>query len=241
MGVAVVLIQHAINVFNDETDWHRGADGEKELSWYHFHQGNSLALKCHAWGSLVLGVLLGMGVVTLSNRSEVLWAAIPLVALGCFYNHSRWALSYTRWGEWVTGICYGPGVFGCMAYVLTGEISRELLLGSFSCSSLAVSVLLSHQPPQVLTDFAAGKKSFAVRHGAKKTYATAKILCGLCLLSQALAFNWELKSFPGQAFIWIVSASLVFTLPAQLSPPAILKRSALQIMVLGLYLKMSVT
>jgi 1,4-dihydroxy-2-naphthoate octaprenyltransferase len=239
MGTAVVLIQHAINIFNDETDWQRGADGEKKLSWYHFHQGDSSALKFHAWISLFLGVVLGTLAVILSKRTEVLWAALPLVGLGFLYNHSRWALAYTRWGEWVTGICYGPGVFGCMAYVLTGEISKELILGSFSCSCLAVSVLLSHQPPQVLTDFAAGKKSFAVRHGTQKTYAAAKLLCGFGVLLQALLFSWEIAGVMNQVMVWLVSASLVLTLPDHLSPPVILKRNALQILFFGLYLRVS--
>ncbi|MFM8270495.1 MAG: prenyltransferase [Pseudomonadota bacterium] len=237
MGVAVVLIQHAINVFNDETDWQRGADGEKKLSWYHFHQGNPAALKCHAWISLLLGVTLGILAVIESKRIEVLWAALPLVGLGFLYNFSQWALSYTRWGEWVTGICYGPGVFGCMAYVLTGELSKEVILGSVSCSCLAVSVLLSHQPPQVLTDFAAGKKSFAVRHGTKKTYATAKLLCQIGLLLQALVFSGEMTVVVSQALVWLVSGGLVFTLPNHLSPPIVLKRNTLQILFFGLYLK----
>ena len=182
MGLAVVLIQHAINVFNDETDWQKGADAEKTESWHHFHKGNTSELKVHAWTIFCLGISFGVLVVFRVHRLEVLWAALPLVCLGFFYNHSRWALSYTSWGEWVTGLCYGPGVFGCMAYVLTGTVSQDLILGSLACSCLAVSVLLSHQPPQVLTDFAAGKKSFAVRYGAKNTYCTARILALVCLL-----------------------------------------------------------
>jgi len=108
-GLAVVLIQHAINVFNDETDWEKGADTEKTNSWFHFHRGNRAALKFHAWASLVTGVGLGMALVLHAHRGELLWVALPLVLLGVLYNFSQLPLSYTRWGEWVTGICYGPG------------------------------------------------------------------------------------------------------------------------------------
>ncbi|NDD04165.1 MAG: prenyltransferase [Proteobacteria bacterium] len=180
VGVAVVLIQHAVNVFNDGTDWEKGADTEKINSWFHFHRGNMVFLNLHAWVSLLLGVALGISVVLHAQRSELLWVALPLVVLGFLYNFSPLAFSYNRWGEWVTGLCYGPGVFGCMAYFIHPKWSFDLIAGSFAFGALAVAVLLSHQPPQVLTDFSAGKMSFAVRHGVDKTYRVARWLTVNC-------------------------------------------------------------
>jgi len=239
MGLAVVLIQHAINVFNDETDWEKGADTEKKKSWYHFHRGNNRELRIHAWMSLVVGVGIGVAVVLQVNRLEVLWLALPLVCLGFFYNHSQWALSYTHWGEWVTGICYGPGVFGCMAYVLTGRISKELILGSLACSSLAVAVLLSHQPPQVLTDFAAGKKSFAVRNGVQKTYWVAKVLNSVCLLLLALLFSLSAGNEWNRILPWLLTLGFLLFSPPKLSPPVILRGITFQTLCLGLLSKVS--
>lgn len=234
LGFSVVLIQHAINVFNDGVDWQKGADGEKQNSWMHFHQGQSSALKTHAWTSLWVGLVSGILVVQEAHRWEVLWVALPLVLLGLFYNHSRWTLSYTKWGEWVTGICYGPGVFGCMGYVLTGKLSMALLLGSFAFSCLAVSVLLSHQPPQVLTDFAAGKQSFAVRYGVEKTYRVAQqlfyasllFLIGLTVIQEAsLLIRWTLLGL----MPWILIRT-----PQKLAPPDILKWSTIFIGTWGM-------
>lgn len=227
LGCSVVLIQHAINVFNDAIDWQKGADAEKENSWVHFHQGNFAALRTHAWTSLCVGLVSGILMVQEAHRWEVLWVALPLVVLGLFYNHSRWTLAYTQWGEWVTGICYGPGVFGCMAYVLTGKLSLALLLGSLAFSCLAVAVLLSHQPPQVLTDFAAGKQSFAVRYGVQKTYQTARwlfylslfLLMGLIVIQdQSLLVRWSLLGLMPWVFL---------RTPPNLAPPDILKWSTL--------------
>ena len=227
LGISVVLIQHAINVFNDAIDWQKGADAEKENSWVHFHQGQVGALKTHAWTSLWVGLVSGILLVQKAHRWEVLWVALPLVVLGLFYNHSHWTLAYTKWGEWVTGICYGPGVFGCMAYVLTGQFSVALCLGSLAFSCLAVSVLLSHQPPQVLTDFAAGKQSFAVRYGVQKTYQTARslfylslfLLMGLTAIQdQSLLVRWSLLGL----IAWILMRT-----PPKPAPADILKWSTL--------------
>ncbi|NBV51519.1 prenyltransferase [bacterium] len=233
LGCSVVLIQHAINVFNDGIDWQKGADGEKQNSWVHFHQGQSSALKIHAWTSLWVGLVSGILVVQEAHRWEVLWVALPLVVLGLFYNHSHWTLAYTKWGEWVTGICYGPGVFGCMAYVLNGKVSIALLLGSLAFSCLAVSVLLSHQPPQVLTDFAAGKQSFAVRYGVQKTYRTARLLFYGALLflisltviqHESLLVRWSLLGL----MPWILMRT-----PRKPAPPDILKWSTVFIGMWG--------
>jgi 1,4-dihydroxy-2-naphthoate octaprenyltransferase len=239
VGLAVVLIQHAINVFNDETDWEKGADTEKTNSWFHFHQGNTVVLKIHAWLSLLAGVSLGMALVLNAQRGEILWVALPLVLLGFLYNFSHLALSYTQWGEWVTGLCYGPGVFGCMAYFIRPEWSFHLIAGSLAFGALAVAVLLSHQPPQVLTDFAAGKMSFAVRHGVDKTYQVARRLTLISLiLLTSLFLQVEGGAFSNLVRL-LICLYLGVRLPQRLSPPVILKVASLLIIALGLFVKVS--
>lgn len=235
IGLSVVLIQHAVNVFNDEIDWKKGADCEKKESWYHFHEGNTLVLKIHAWTSLILGTALGVSQVVFLDRLEVFWVALPLLLLGVFYNHSKWTLSYTDWGEWVTGLCYGPGVFGCMAYLLSPRASLVLILGSLAFSFLAVAVLLSHQPPQVLTDFAAGKRSFAVRYGAKKTYQVAKILTLLSLAILFFLFFQRLDPIVLGGALIVLIIALLFGLPQRLNPAQILRAASFEVLVLGIF------
>jgi 1,4-dihydroxy-2-naphthoate octaprenyltransferase len=237
VGVSVVLIQHAINVFNDDTDWEKGADTEKSNSWFHFHQGNNCSLKRHAWISLLAGVCLGIFLVVKANRSEILWVALPLVLLGFLYNFSHLALSYTRWGEWVTGICYGPGVFGCMAYFVHPQWSFDLLIGSLAFGFLAVAVLLSHQPPQILTDFAAGKMSFAVRQGVEKTYLVARWLTITSLILLMILFCGLDKPALSNLCCVTILVSTVVRLPKRLSPAVILKTASLLLLAFGLLLK----
>jgi len=232
VGAAVVLIQHAINVFNDEVDWKKGADIEKKDSWYRFHRENSAALKVHAWSSLVLGTTLGLMLVFKMKREEVLWVALPLLLLGYLYNHPRWTLSYSQWGEWVTGICYGPGVFGCMAYLMNPEISFQLVLGTCAFSFLAVAVLLSHQPPQVLTDFAAGKRSFAVRFGVEKTYKASRALTIACLICLSVLLSQMGENVFFQVSNGVLLGILCLSIPRKVSPDLILKAVSFQVFML---------
>ena len=117
--LAVVFLQHSINVLNDVSDWRLGADAEKWDSWVRAHRENLMLASLHGWLSFLAGGLLGLVVLYLSSRLWILAIALPMVGLGYLYNSGKKPLSYTRMGEWVTGLCYGPGVVGCL-WLLSG-------------------------------------------------------------------------------------------------------------------------
>jgi len=180
--LAVVLLQHAINLFNDVSDWKLGADTEKMDSWVRLHNGNTRPVTVHALISFFIGGLIGLSVLIVGHKLWIVIIALPLIALGYLYNAGKSPLSYNWMGEWVTGICYGPGVFGCLWFVAGLELNVTAILGMFAFAALAVSLLLSHQPPQIETDRQAGKKSFCVRYGKQKTYQVSVGLFTVALL-----------------------------------------------------------
>ena len=223
---AVVLIQHAINLFNDVTDWQRGADPDKFLSWVRFTDGKTRGLEIQAFISLICGGLLGILILYLENKSHVLLLATPLVLAGYLYNKGRVPLSYTHLGEWVTGICYG-GVFACLWWLSTDrDGTSELitgLIGSISYAALAGSILLSHQPLQIQTDSAAGKISFAVRHGKQKTWLISRLLYGLFCLTTIMLFSQVSTSLTRQlCLLGVCSATIVYTLRTEPCPAKVL-------------------
>lgn len=173
---AVVLLQHAINVLNDVADWQLGADTEKWDSWVRYHRENLTVANLHGWLSSLAGGLLGLLTLAWNDRLWILAIATPLVILGYRYNSGEKPLSYTRLAEWVTGLCYGPGVFACLWLVVGQTLDLTALLGSTAFGCLAVALLLSHQPPQIHTDRLAGKQSFAAIYGAEQTIQTVRIL-----------------------------------------------------------------
>jgi 1,4-dihydroxy-2-naphthoate octaprenyltransferase len=174
--IAVVLLQHAINLFNDAADWRLGADVEKYSSWVRWHDGRPELADRHAVVSLLVGGMLGLLVLWRLDMWWLLLIAAPLLLLGYLYNAGKRPLSYTHFGEWVTGVCYGPGVFGCLWLVAGGDFDPTWLVGSLAFGALAMGLLLSHQPPQIETDRAAGKNAFAVRYGAERTWQVAQAL-----------------------------------------------------------------
>ena len=185
--------------------------------------------------SLALGALLGLAVLVAANQLWIIVFAAPLVLLGYLYNSGRRPLSYTHLGEWVTGLCYGPGVFGCLWLLATGSTSLEAAFGSIAFFSLAVALLLSHQPPQIETDLQAGKQSFAVRYGAQRTYTSARLLYLLFLLTFGLTLRGSAPATVSIiAFISLAVATGLPLLWLQPSPRRILAGGST--LILGLVL-----
>jgi 1,4-dihydroxy-2-naphthoate octaprenyltransferase len=230
--VAVVLLQHAINVLNDVSDWRLGADVEKRNSWVRFHDETPRIAAIHGYTSLVLGTLLGLGVLVAASRLWIAPAAAPLVLLGYLYNSGSRPLSYTHFGEWVTGLCYGPGVFGGLWLLATDHPVPVGIFGSIAFFALSVALLLSHQPPQIETDRRAGKLSFAVRFGAQRTYLGAKLLFLLFLLTFGLALSGS-DSGTASFVTYLVSASLAGLLLVRLQPAPRRLLPAASVVVLG--------
>jgi 1,4-dihydroxy-2-naphthoate octaprenyltransferase len=220
--LAVVLLQHAINVLNDAADWRLGADVEKAGSWVRFHSGRPHAAVWHGVLSLLAGGVVGLFSLSLQGQWWLLLIATPLVLLGYRYNAGERPLSYTHFGEWVTGICYGPGVFGCLWLVAGGVFDFYWFAGSLAFAMLAMALLLSHQPPQIETDRAAGKNAFAVRHGAQRTRQVAVGLLAAFVLVTAIAVTVRFSLLHGLAIVAVASGLMWLTRNRVPDPPRVL-------------------
>ncbi len=206
-GFGVVCLQHAVNVFNDENDWRRGADSEKVLSWVRYHGFSLSTVRTHGWLSFAAGLTVGIASLVLENRFWILAVALVPVSLGLWYNFGRHPLAYSRWGESVTGFCYGVGVFGCLWLLSPTPSYATLFFGVLGCGTLAVAVLLAHQPSQILTDAAAGKRTYAVLHGAQKTRRRATTCYLVATLS--LAATFALGPLPLPAKLLLITGLLI--------------------------------
>ena len=216
--VAVVLLQHAINLFNDVADWQLGADTEKHDSWIRAHQGNIRVARLHGMLSATAGIILGVATLVTAGKVWILLIASPMVVLGYLYNAGERPLSYTALGEWVTGLCYGPGVFGCLYLLVNDGLNLPAVIGMLTFAALAMALLLSHQPPQIETDRAAGKHSFAVRYGYKKTIRFAWGLYLLALGSFAVAAYLAASPMALWVFLLATGTVLAFSYRKETSP-----------------------
>jgi 1,4-dihydroxy-2-naphthoate octaprenyltransferase len=221
--VAVVLLQHAINLLNDVSDWRLGADVNKYDSWVRVHEEDTRLASLHGLASALAGTTLGVGLLVWSDSLWLLVIAAPMVVLGYLYNAGPRPLSYTSLGEWVTGLCYGPGVFGCLWLLAGLPLQPATAFGALAFAALAMALLLSHQPPQIETDMAAGKHSFAVRYGALRTWQTARWLAVLFLVSAGIGIGLgEPRPVTGAVYAVTALAAIVFVSRVRPNPRRIL-------------------
>ncbi len=208
--LAVVLLQHAINLFNDVSDWNLGADTEKMDSWVRLFDGDTRPVNLQAFISFFSGGIIGLSVLFIGDKLWIVIIALPLIGLGYLYNAGKSPLSYTWMGEWVTGVCYGPGVFGCLWFVAGQPFNLTAVAGMLAFAALAVSLLLSHQPPQIETDRQVGKKSFCVRYGTQKTCQVSVLLFGtaLLLIGAGLSVNHHVPYLQTTAFLLTIIFSI---------------------------------
>jgi 1,4-dihydroxy-2-naphthoate octaprenyltransferase len=175
----------------------------------------------HGLLSLLAGGLVGLAVLWQQQQWWILLIAVPMVGLGYLYNAGERPLSYTHLGEWVTGICYGPGVFGCLWLVGGLAPGVAMLAGMIAFAALAVALLLSHQPPQIETDRRAGKRSFAVRFGERRTLFVARLLFVVFLVSLTIAMPGS--ALPSKVAIAACAAGLgIWMARGRLNPKRIL-------------------
>jgi 1,4-dihydroxy-2-naphthoate octaprenyltransferase len=79
--IAVVLLQHAINLFNDAADWRLGADVEKHDSWVRVHGQRPRTLLLHGLlGVLALVLLFSLSVSSVNPRRILIAASLFLAA-----------------------------------------------------------------------------------------------------------------------------------------------------------------
>lgn len=236
--IAVVLLQHAINVLNDVADWKLGADEEKRDSWVRVH-GDTKTASIHGVLSFVAGAALGLAVLVATHKLWVLGVAAPLVILGFLYNAGPRPLSYTFLGEWVTGICYG-GVFACLWLLTDKALGMAAMAGTLAFASLAVSLLLSHQPAQIATDKAAGKHSFAVRYGADKTIRVSRSLF-VFALAMLLISIWigSAEKWPAAVF-GIAAAYAIYNVWRQEPGPRVILLQGAMAIAIGIFPALSV-
>jgi len=220
--LAVVLLQHSINVLNDVSDWRLGADAEKWDSWVRAHHENLTLASAHGWISFLCGGFLGLGVLIQTQRLWILAIALPMVGLGYLYNSGKRPLSYTRMGEWVTGLCYGPGVVGCLWLLTDTPIDLRCILAMAAFAALSVALLFSHQPPQIESDRQAGKHSFAVRFGADKTYFASRLLLVIFFVTYGLSLVARSGGLLIAVYVAAAVIATIFILRKQPNPKLIL-------------------
>lgn len=185
-----VLMQSAVNTFNDYSDFIKGTDtlenSPDAADAVLVHDGPE-PRRVLALGAafLLLAALLGIPAVVRAG-----WRPLAVGAVGGFvvvaYSFGKKPLSYLPLGEVVSGFVMGGLIPLGVFCVLTGEFSLTVLLWALPMILGIALIMMTNNGCDIARDTAAGRRTFAVLLGGARMGHTYKLLLAVWTLLPAL-------------------------------------------------------
>ena len=196
-----LLLQVAANLANDAFDHARGADAAGRLGPLRVTQAGLLTYR-----QVLAGVVLATGLAVVAGSYLVYRGGWPMALLGgaailamLAYSGGPLPLGYHGLGEIAVFLFFGLlGVAGTF-YVQAGTLPADALVMSAPVGALIVAILVVNNLRDIETDARAGKRTLAVRLGARASvieFAALVVGAYLLLLIYGLstggALSWAL-------------------------------------------------
>jgi 1,4-dihydroxy-2-naphthoate octaprenyltransferase len=169
--ITALLLQVAANFANDAIDFKKGADTAERAGPTRVTAGGLLSADAvlKATGvALALAAVCGLFLVWRAGWPFLL---LGLAAMVCAvaYTGGPFPISYLGLGELFVFLFFGLLAVMGTAYVQTLQLTWLALAVSVPIGALAVGILIVNNLRDIPTDTAAGKRTLAVRMGARNT------------------------------------------------------------------------
>ncbi len=173
-----LLIQIGTNLFNDYADFEKGADTEERIGparavqkgWLTAHQvaaASAVAFAAAVAVGVYLVMVAGWPIVVLGLAS---------VACGVLYTGGPRPLGYVGLGDVFVLAFFGVAAVCGTYYVQALTVSAAAVLCSLAVGALATAILVVNNLRDRFTDAKAGKRTLAVRFGARFARAEYVVL-----------------------------------------------------------------
>lgn len=222
-----LLFAHATNnLVNDLTDHWKGVDKDNYFRAQYGPQplehGLMTQNQVFAYTAVTGAIALAAGIALVVLRGEAtLWLLGSGVFFVLFYT---WPLKYIGMGEVAVIVVWGPLMVGGGYYVVTGQISNDVLLASLPVALAATTVLFGKHTDKLEADKAKGIRTMPVLLGERNSrWATIGMLTLQYLLVFWLvatgALSWLMLVVLG-AGNWYWLSLRAYSQPRPAAPPA---------------------
>jgi 1,4-dihydroxy-2-naphthoate octaprenyltransferase len=170
MLAASILIQSAVNMFNEYFDFKRGLDTKQSVGIGggivrgEVSEENVLRL---ARVFFLIAILLGVYICMKTNWWVAVVGSVSML-VGFLYSGGRSPISNSMLGELTSGIFMGAVIVVVSFYIQTGFVSANSMILSLPISILVASILLSNNIRDAEGDARKGRKTLAIRLGKSK-------------------------------------------------------------------------
>jgi len=164
-----VLLQLGSNFANDVFDFEKGADTDDRVGPPRATQLGLLTpaqMKQGMWVVFAAAALVGLYLVSVGGWPIVVIGVASIVA-AITYTGGPWPFGYHGLGDLMVFLFFGVVAVVGTFYVQTLEASVSALLASLPVGALATATLVVNNVRDRETDIAAGKRTLAVRLGAR--------------------------------------------------------------------------
>ncbi|MCK6624683.1 MAG: 1,4-dihydroxy-2-naphthoate polyprenyltransferase [Anaerolineae bacterium] len=203
--LAALLIQIGTNLANDVFDYKKGADTGTRLGPLRVTQAGLLTPEqvLRAMGlTFGLAALIGLYLIVVGGWPIVLIGLLSITA-GIAYTGGPFPLGYNGLGDLFVFLFFGLAAVCGTYYVQAGTVSLAAWWAAVPIGLLATAILVVNNLRDIETDRAAGKKTLAVRLGARGAQLEYSLLLAAAYLCPLL--------------MWLTGASTMWVLLAWLS------------------------
>jgi 1,4-dihydroxy-2-naphthoate octaprenyltransferase len=193
MLIASVLIQSAVNMFNEYFDYKRGLDTADSVGIGGVIVRNEISeqVVLHiAQMSFAVSVLLG---VYICMKTSWWVAAIGSVAMavGYFYSAGKSPIAYTPFGEIAAGVFMGFIIVLISFFIQAGTITSNSILLSIPISILVAAILLANNIRDLDGDKKKGRRTLAVILGKHRATSvlSAMFICNFTIVILLVLFR----------------------------------------------------
>ena len=212
-GVVSLALQVGVNYANDYSDGVRGTDtarvgpvrlvASRLASPEAVKRAAFLAFASAGAAGLVLAAVAGWWLVAVG---------LACVAAAWFYTGGPKPYGYTGLGEVFVFAFFGLVATVGTAYVQTHAVTELEVLSALPVGLLAVALLVVNNLRDIPGDAAAGKRTLAVRLGARRTrwlYCTCVAGAGLLVVPPALTRPWAFLGLASVPLLWAPARSVL--------------------------------
>jgi 1,4-dihydroxy-2-naphthoate octaprenyltransferase len=178
-------IQIATNLANDYFDGRRGADGPDRLGPERL-SGQDPSVGAAVWRATVLVLVLAAlagGLLAWIGGWPILLVGIVSLACALGYTAGPFPIAYHGLGELFVFVFFGPVAVAGTYWLQRGAIAADIAMASVPVGCVATAILVVNNLRDIPGDARVGKRTLAVRIGARATRVTWVVLVAVALVT----------------------------------------------------------
>jgi len=220
--ITALLLQIAANFANDAIDFKKGADTAERAGPTRVTSGGLLSADTVLKATGIVLVLAAICGLYLVWRAGWPFLLLGLAAIMCAvaYTGGPFPISYLGLGELFVFLFFGLLAVAGTAYVQTLELTWLAGVISIPSGALAVGILIVNNLRDIPTDTATGKRTLAVRIGARNTQYEYGLMLVIAMATPLALFfvSWLNWSWMLTVFAWPVFYRLWQAITTQSGP-----------------------